>query len=149
MEKGFERSRALDELVSELDSGLGERARSPVGIALSFVARRHELPEELLRRPLFEWRRDDHLATFETREALLAHARAVAVPEGRLLLRVLGLATPHNEALADSLSVAIQLSVWLADVKRDLARGRLRLPLGELARQGVEIAPLLEGRSST
>jgi phytoene/squalene synthetase len=139
---GFERRRHLEELASELDLAVSERARSPAGIALSFVLRRHELPEELLRRPLLEWRRDEELATFETREALLAHARALAVPEGRVLLALAGAATPRNEALADALAVALQLSEWTAGFAAELARGRLRIPVDELVRGGVELSRL-------
>ena len=145
---GFERRRNLDELASELEAALAEKARSPAGIALSFAVRRHGLPEELLRRPLLEWRRDEHLATFETREALLAHARAVAVPEGRLFLRVLSLSSERNEALADALALGTQLASWLVHVKRDLALGRLRLPVEDLTRHGVELGSLLQGRPS-
>lgn len=140
---GFERRRGLEELASELDGALAERARSPAGIALSFAVRRHDLPEELLRRPLLEWKRDESLATFETREALLAHARALAVPEARLLLRVAGAASARNEVLADALAVALQLTRWTADLGRELERGRLRIPVDELAKSGIELGALL------
>jgi phytoene synthase len=141
--RGFERRRGLDELESELEAALGERARSPAGLALSFAVRRHALPEELLRRPLLEWKRDESLATFETREALLAHARALAVPEGRLLLRLAGLTSARHEVLADALAVALQLTEWLTDFARELEHGRLRLPVDELARAGVPLDALL------
>ena len=140
--RGFERQRGLNELESELDAALSERPRSPAGLALSFVVRRHELPEELLRRPLLEWKRDETLATFETREALLAHARALAVPEGRSLLRLAGAASPRNEALVDSLAVALQLTGWTADLAHELERGRLRVPVDELLRGGVALDAL-------
>jgi phytoene/squalene synthetase len=147
---GFERRRGLEELASELALALDERARSPVGIALSFAVRRHDLPEELLRRPLLEWKRDEQLATFETREALLAHARALAAPEGRLLLFVAGAASPRNDVLADALALALQLTHWTANLALELERGRLRIPVDELAKSGVELGALLsregEGR---
>jgi len=145
---GFERRRALEELQSELDAALDERAASPIGIALSFAIRRHQLPGEVLRRPLLEHRRDESLATFETREALLAHARALAVPEGRLLLRLAGLGSPRDEVLCDALAVALQLTSWLVDLAAELERGRLRLPMDELARAGVALQGLLEGQQS-
>lgn len=141
---GFERRRGLDELASELDAARGERARSPAGLALSFAMRRHELSEEFFHRPLLEWKRDESLATFETREALLAHARALAVPEGRLLLQLEGVATPRHEALADALAVALQLTAWLGDLEGEFARGRLRLPVDELLREKVELGTLFE-----
>jgi phytoene/squalene synthetase len=143
---GFERRRGLDELASELELALDERARSAAGVALSFAVRRHDLPEEWLRRPLLEWKRDETLATFETREALLAHARALAVPEGRLLLRLAGATNPRNEVLADALALALQLTRWSVDLAGELERGRLRIPVDELARSGIELAALLDGR---
>jgi len=143
---GFERRRGLEELATELDAALDERARSAAGLALSFAVRRHELPQELLRRPLLEWKRDEALATFATREALLAHARALAVPEGRLLLRLTGKQSPRNEALADALAIALQLTSWLADLAGELERGCLRIPIEELTRGGLELAAVLAGR---
>ncbi len=143
---GFERRRGLKELAHELEGALSERARSPAGIALSFAIRRHELPEELLRRPLLEWKRDETLATFTTREALLAHARALAVPEGRLLLRLAAKQSPRNEALADALAIGIQLTAWLADLAGELERGRLRIPIEDLTRGGLELGAVLAGR---
>jgi phytoene/squalene synthetase len=143
---GFERRRGLEELASELQAALDERARSPAGLALSLAIRRPDLPEELLRRPLLEWKRDEALATFATREALLAHARALAVPEGRLLLRLSGTESPRNEALADALAIALQLTAWLADLAGELERGRLRLPIEDLTRAGLEPAAVFAGR---
>jgi len=144
---GFERRRGLEALASELDAALEERPTSPLGTALSFALRRHALPEELLRRPLHERRRDD-LGAFETREALLAHARALAVPEGRLYLRLAGAESPRNEALADALALALQLTAWLAELGPAFAHGRLRLPAEELARGRVALAELTGERAS-
>ena len=139
---GFERRRGLDELGHELDLALRENPQSAIGRALSYAARRHELAEELLRRPLLERGRDEHLATFETREALLGHARALAVPEGRLYLAVLGCANARNEALADSCALALQRTHWLAHLGPNLARGRVHLPMDELLRARVELGEL-------
>ena len=146
---GFERRRALEELSSELANARGERPRSPIGIALSFAIRRHELPAEEIERPLAEWKREEHVSTFETREDLLAHARALAVPEGRLLLRTLDLSSPRLDALADALAVAMQLTAWLIAIRQDLAHGRLRVPIRELSHQGVSIGSLSSGDART
>lgn len=139
---GFERRRSLEELGHELDRALREDARSPVGRALSFSVRRHELSEEFLRRPLLERRREEHLATFETREALLGHARALCAPEARLYLAVLGETRPRAAALADACALALQLTHGLAQLGPDLARGTLNLAMDELLRAGVELAEL-------
>jgi phytoene/squalene synthetase len=147
MPDGFERRRHMEGLANELDAALEEHPSTPLGIALSFAIRRHELPEELLRRPLHELRRDEALGTFETREALLAHARAIAVPEGRLYLRLLGATSPRNEVLCDALAMALQLTAWLADLRGSFERGRLRIPSGELARAGVALGELVGPRA--
>jgi phytoene synthase len=139
---GFERRRGLDELGHELDLALRESPASAIGRALSYAARRHELAEELLRRPLLERRRHEHLATFESRAALLGHARALAVPEGRLYLAVLGCANARNEALADTCALALQRTHWLAHLGADLARGRVNLPMDELLRARIALAEL-------
>jgi phytoene/squalene synthetase len=145
---GFERRRAWQELAAELDAALEEHPRSALGLALSFSIRRHALPEELLRRPLQEWERADMLSTFESREALLGHARALAAPLGRMFLRVSGRANPRNEALTDALAVALQLTEWLTHLPRDLERGRVRLPLEELTRAGGDLSALFARRPS-
>ncbi|MEQ1892804.1 MAG: squalene/phytoene synthase family protein [Planctomycetota bacterium] len=139
---GFERRRGLDELGHELELALRENPASAIGRALSYAARRHELAEELLRRPLLERGRDEHLATFETREALLGHARALAVPEGRLYLALFGQANARNEALADACALALQRTHWLAHLGANLARGRVHLPMDELLRARVELGEL-------
>jgi phytoene/squalene synthetase len=143
---GFERRRALGELENELEAALEERPRSPIGLVLSFAIRRHELPEELLRRPLQEWKREESFGAFETREALLAHARALAVPEGRLFLCLAGIRNPRTEALTDALAIALQLTHWLVNLGSELERGRVRIPVDELARSGVELGALCERR---
>ena len=139
---GFERRRHLELLAEELEAALEEHPRSALGTALSFAIRRHELAEELLRRPLQELRRADALGSFETREALLAHARALAVPEGRLYLRLAQATSPRNEVLCDALALGLQLTAWLADLRGAFALGRLRLPVDELAHGGVALVEL-------
>lgn len=139
---GFERRRSLEALTSELDAALEEHPRSPLGTALSFAIRRHDLPEEWFRRPLHQLRRDESLGAFETREALLAHARALAVPEGRLYLRLARAESPRNEALCDALALALQLTDWTTDLWGAFALGRLRIPVDELARGGVALDEL-------
>lgn len=139
---GFERRRSLDELAHELDQALREDASSSVGRALAYAARRYKLSEEFLRRPLLERARDEHLATFETKDALLAHARALAVPEGRLYLAVLGCAGARREALADALALALQRTHWLARLGPDVAGGRVHLAMDELLRARVALNEL-------
>jgi phytoene/squalene synthetase len=142
---GFERRRGLDELRRELERALAEQARSPAGVVLGWAVRRHALEASWFRGPLEAWSRDQHLATFETREALLTHARALATPEARALLAVAGRRDPRREVLADALGTALQLSDWLAHLRDEFAAGRLRLPLDEVLRAGADLSTLFEG----
>lgn len=144
--RGFERRRGLALLRRELDLAQHERAGSAVGTALSWALRRHEIEPEWLRAPLVAWSRDEHLATFETRAALLAHARALAAPEGRALLAVLDRRGPRREVLAEALAIALQLTAWVVGLRDEFAAGRLRLPLDAVLRGGTDLSGLFEPR---
>lgn len=142
--QGFERRRGLDLLRRELDLAQRERARSAAGTALSWALRRYALEAAWLGDPVSAWARDEHLATFETRAALLAHARALAAPEGRALLAVLERRSPRREVLAETLAVALQLTTWVVGLRDEFAAGRLRLPLDVILRTGVDLTALFE-----
>jgi phytoene/squalene synthetase len=62
------------------------------------------------------------------------------------VLIVLGAATPDRMRLADRVCTALQLAEHWQDVGEDLARGRVYLPLEDLARFGVDEDALRTGR---
>ncbi|MEX2210626.1 MAG: squalene/phytoene synthase family protein [Gaiellaceae bacterium] len=80
--------------------------------------------------------------TYETFDDLLLYARRVGGSIGRLSLGVFG-ASDHAaaEPLADDLGVALQLTNVLRDVREDLARGRMYVPLEDLERFRVTLDP--------
>jgi len=67
-----------------------------------------------------------------------------AAPIGRLMLAFFGCRTTDRVALSDAICSALQLINFQQDLARDLARGRLYLPLDELAAAGVGQADLAE-----
>jgi squalene synthase HpnC len=67
-----------------------------------------------------------------------------AAPVGRLMLGFFGCRTPDRVALSDAICSALQLINFQQDLARDLARGRLYLPLDELAAAGVGRTDLAE-----
>lgn len=81
-------------------------------------------------------------ATYETFDDLLVYARRVGGSIGRLSLEVFG-ASDRAAAvpLADDLGVALQLTNVLRDVREDLARGRVYVPLEDLERFRVTLDP--------
>ena len=139
------RRRALDELSAELEAVFAGHAGSVVGLALAPTVRRLDSPAHAFAGPLEERRRAEHVHAFETRDALAAHAGALARPEARLLLGALGASSERNEVFADALAVAVLLIRWLRDLRSELARGRLFLPVDELARHGVLVHELGHG----
>lgn len=140
------RLRDLDELVSVLERAFSEEGNCAIGIALERTVRLHRLPALLFRGPLEEFRRCEQVSAFETRGELLAHARRISQPQGRMLLSIGDLASERNEILADALGVGIQLTRWLTELAHDLRRGRLHFAVEDVVRHGVDIRELTAGR---
>ena len=85
---------------------------------------------------------DQRVHSYETWEELLGYCNLSANPVGELVLRVFGAATPERIALSDAVCTALQLTEHWQDVGEDLARGRVYLPLEDLARHGCTIDDL-------
>lgn len=78
-------------------------------------------------------------------DELRLYCYRVAATVGLMMMHVVGFdGAPHAEAI--HMGVAMQLTNILRDVGEDLSRGRLYLPLEELARFGVSRADLAAGR---
>jgi len=60
------------------------------------------------------------------------------------VLAVFGAATPERERLSDALCTGLQLTEHWQDVREDLGRGRVYLPLADLERFGVAVDDLRE-----
>ncbi|CCG01193.1 squalene synthase HpnC [Blastococcus saxobsidens] len=86
----------------------------------------------------------DRYATFDE---LLAYCRLSAVPVGELVLHVFNAGTPERLALASDVCTALQIVEHCQDVAEDLRRGRIYLPLEDLARFGVTEDDLAAGRA--
>ena len=69
-----------------------------------------------------------------------------ANPVGRLMLHLYRAATPQNLRDADAICTALQLTNFLQDVGVDWQKGRIYLPLDDLARFGVDPAQIAAGR---
>src|SRR5205085_10918124 len=81
-------------------------------------------------------------ATFATWDDLLAYCRRSANPVGRLVLAVHGIEHPEALRASDAVCTALQLTNFWQDLGSDLARGRLFLPLEDLARYELDRASL-------
>ena len=136
---------ALGDLDRELNL-LGEGAcASSMGRALAAACARFDLSPFWFRSRIAALRDDAALATVGTREELETQARRLAHPTGRCLLRILGLDDERGQVLADALATGVQLTRWLEHLAADWNAGRLRLPMDELVRAGVDPTQLRSG----
>ncbi len=77
---------------------------------------------------------------------LRAYCYKVASTVGLICIEIFGYQNPGTRRYAEELGLALQLTNILRDVPSDLARGRLYLPLDELAAHGVTEGDLRAGR---
>ncbi len=80
---------------------------------------------------------------YETFEALYRYCYLVASVVGLVTIRIFGYRDPQAEILAERTGVAFQLTNILRDVREDAERGRVYLPLEDLASNNVPPEHLL------
>src|SRR5438270_4263898 len=117
----------------------GARAADPVSLALADAERRFALPREALEDLIAGVEMDVREQRYGSFEELVVYCRKVAGSIGRLCLAIFGSSDPASALpLADDLGVALQLTNILRDVREDLDRGRVYLPLLDRQRFGCE-----------
>jgi 15-cis-phytoene synthase len=84
-------------------------------------------------------------ARYKTFDDLLQYCRRVASAVGLICIRIFGCRNPSAREYALHLGVALQLTNILRDVKKDLERGRVYLPLDDLAACGCTVDDLAAG----
>jgi len=141
-----DRLAALDWLSGELDLAFADRATHPLLRALAPTISLCGLSREPFERLIEANRIDQSVHSYETWEALLGYCNLSANPVGELVLSVFGAATPERIALSNAVCTALQLTEHWQDVGEDLARGRVYLPLEDLARHGCTIDDLAARR---
>jgi 15-cis-phytoene synthase len=82
---------------------------------------------------------------YQTFPELVEYCRRVASAVGLICIKVFGCRSERSRDYALNLGVALQLTNILRDVKADLARGRVYLPLEDLATYGCTVDDLAAG----
>ena len=131
--------RLLDQLVEGTAMDLQEEALQQKGLQEEGLQEeglqkslRAEAPHEEARR------REHHLSqTFADFDELRRYCYLVASVVGLVCIRIFEYSSPQAEALAEELGLAFQLTNILRDVREDAERGRVYLPVDELARHGL------------
>ena len=137
-----DRLAALDWLESELDRAFAGTAQHPIMVALTPTIAACGLQREPFERLIEANRVDQRVHSYETWEQLLGYCHLSADPVGELVLTVFGAATPERIAQSDAVCTALQLTEHWQDVREDLGRARVYLPLEDLARHGCTIDDL-------
>lgn len=130
---------------------------STIFAALGDTQRRFSIPDSLLEELVAGTTMDlePHSAdpqTYATFEDLYRYCYLVASVVGLVSIRVFGYSDPHAEALAEETGIAFQLTNILRDVKEDIGRDRVYLPLDlmdEFGETVPELRELASGRAMT
>ncbi len=85
---------------------------------------------------------------YGTFDELVEYCKRVASAVGMICIRIFGCRSDGSRDYALNLGVALQLTNILRDVRQDLERGRLYLPLEDLASAGCTVEDLAAGRMS-
>ena len=132
----------------ELEGVYAGTATHPIGIALADAVRRFALPQRHFTDLIRGVEMDLSRRRYATFDELEEYCYLVASTVGLLCIEIFGRRNPAAVDYARDLGVAFQLTNILRDVREDGARGRLYLPLEDLARFGCDEEELLAGRYS-
>ena len=138
----------LDEWQAELDACYRGEATHPVFVALYETIRACDIPKAPFANLLSAFRQDQTTTRYETFEDLLGYCENSANPVGRLVLYVCGYRDEERQQLSDYTCTALQLGNFWQDVRVDLKKDRIYLPLESLRRFGVSEEDLALSQAS-
>lgn len=137
-----------EQLLQDITHG---RSHDHIGRALVDTVQRFDIPIAYFEAFLHSMAMDLSVTEYETYEELMEYVYGSAAVIGLQMVHVLGTVEgKKSEALipAEKLGIAFQLANFIRDVGEDLERGRVYLPLKELAAHGVS-RQMLEKRALT
>jgi squalene synthase HpnC len=135
---------AYDQALDAIERG--EASTDPMFARLAQVVAQYQLPLQLLRDLLSAFRQDVVTTRYPDYATLLDYCRRSANPVGRLVLALYGAAGEPNLRDSDAICSALQLINFWQDVAIDIGKGRIYLPLEDLARFGVSEAVIEAAR---
>jgi squalene synthase HpnC len=130
----------LDELEREVDACYSATPSWPVMWQLQPTIREFDLPPEPFLRLIEANRMDQRISEYATWADLRGYCAHSADPVGRLVLGLLGLAHEREQVRdSDDVCTGLQLVNFLQDVPRDLALGRVYMPVEDRRRFDVTV----------
>jgi squalene synthase HpnC len=132
----------LDWWRAELEACYQGAPTHPVMVALQETVRRFDIPMSPFLKLIEANRMDQRIARHATYQELLHYCDHSANPVGHLFLYLFGYRDEDRQRLSDATCTALQLANFWQDVARDYVKGRIYLPLEDLARFGYTEAQL-------
>ena len=123
----------------------GREPATPQGQRLQPFVGQFDLPRQAFDDVIDGVAMDLDTNRYDTFADLFQYCRRVASAVGLVCIRIFGCRSAAACEYALNLGVALQLTNILRDIKDDLARGRVYLPLEDLAAHGCRIADLEAG----
>ena len=123
-----------DGVLTDLKKGTSD---DHVGRALIDTVKRFDIPHEHFEAFLHSMTMDLTVQEYETYEDLLEYVYGSAAVIGLEMVPILGPLHQDAYEAAKKLGIAFQLANFIRDVDEDLDRGRVYLPIKELAQFGV------------
>jgi len=148
-----ERRRQLGQWLSEWhEARAGQPTQDPVFLAVRDASARFQIPfallDELVAGTTMDLESDlsESPDTYKTFADLYRYCYLVASVVGLVCIRIFGYSDPQAEKLAEETGIAFQLTNILRDVKEDAERGRIYLPLKDLATYRITVGQLMRRR---
>jgi len=132
-------------VIADIKSG---KSHDHIGAALVDTVKRFDIPISYFEAFLKSMQMDLTITQYQNYEDLMEYVYGSAAVIGLQMLPILGTLSDEAYVAAEKLGVAFQLANFIRDVGEDLDRGRVYLPLRELAKHGVT-RQMLEERSLT
>ncbi len=128
----------LDWLEDDVDRMFAGEPIHPLLRRLAPSARRYSFPKRPFVRLIAANRQDQDVSRYQTYRQLADYCDLSANPVGELVLHVFRAATPERVRQSDAVCTGLQLAEHWQDVGEDFRRGRIYLPLEDMARFGVD-----------
>jgi len=123
-----------DQILRDL---VGGKSSDLIGAALIDTVTRFKIPTKYFEAFILSMKMDLSVTQYQTYEDLMEYVYGSAAVIGLQMVPILGPLSPAAYECAEKLGIAFQLANFIRDVGEDLDRGRVYLPLDELASFGV------------
>ncbi len=137
-----DRIRALEFWEQEVEECFQGTPKHPYMIALQDTIKAFDIPKEPFVKLVQANRMDQSTKRHATYEDLEHYCQHSANPVGHLVLYVSGYRDKERQRLSDYTCTALQLTNFWQDVARDLAMGRIYIPLEDIERFGYSVEEL-------